>query len=39
VLKTFDEEKNAWNLPTGEYQVLAGSSSDNTPLTASLVLR
>src|SRR5258708_22147583 len=39
VLKTFDEEKNAWNLPTGEYQVLAGSSSDNTPLTASLVVR
>src|SRR5271169_1395567 len=39
VLKTFDEEKNAWNLLPGEYQVLAGSSSDNTPLTASLVVR
>jgi len=39
VLKTYDEEKNAWNLPLGEYQVLAGSSSDNTPLTASLVVR
>ncbi len=39
VLKTFDEERNAWNLPPGEYQVLAGSSSDNTPLTASLVVR
>jgi beta-glucosidase len=39
VLKTFDEEKNAWNLTSGEYQVLAGSSSDNTPLTASLVVR
>src|ERR1700678_4219191 len=39
VLKTLDEEKNAWNLPPGEYQVLAGSSSDNTPLTASLVVR
>ncbi|MGB7750008.1 MAG: glycoside hydrolase family 3 C-terminal domain-containing protein [Candidatus Acidiferrales bacterium] len=39
VLKTFDEAKNAWNLPPGEYEVLAGSSSDNTPLTASLVLR
>jgi beta-glucosidase len=38
-LKTFDEEKNAWNQPPGEYQVLAGSSSDNTPLTASLVVR
>ena len=39
VLKTFDEEKNAWNLPAGEYQVLAGSSSDDTPLTASLMVR
>src|SRR5271170_7455988 len=39
VLKTFEEGKNDWNLPRGEYQVLAGSSSDNTPLTASLVLR
>src|ERR1700677_4902537 len=39
VLKTFDEEKNAWKLPAGEYQVLAGSSSDNTPLTTSLVVR
>ena len=39
VLKTFDEEKNAWNLLPGEYQVLAGSSSDDTPLTATLVVR
>ena len=39
VLKTFDEAKNAWNLPQGEYQMPAGSSSDNTPLTASLVVR
>jgi hypothetical protein len=39
VLKTFDEGKNAWNLPPGEYRVLAGSSSDNTPLIASLVVR
>jgi beta-glucosidase len=38
VLKTFDEEKKAWNLLPGEFQVLAGSSSDNTPLTASLVV-
>ena len=38
VLKTFDEEKNAWNLLPGEYQVLAGTSSDNTPLIASLVV-
>jgi beta-glucosidase len=38
-LKTFDDEKSAWNLPPGEYQVLAGSSSDNTPLIASFVVR
>jgi Fibronectin type III-like domain len=39
VLKVFDEESNAWSMTTGEYQVLVGSSSDNTPLTASLVVR
>src|ERR1700723_2269170 len=39
VLKSFDEAKNAWSLPPGDYQVLAGSSSDNTPLTTSLVVR
>jgi beta-glucosidase len=39
VLKTFDDEKSAWNLFPGEYQVLAGSSSDNTPLIASFVVR
>jgi beta-glucosidase len=39
VLQTFDEEKNAWNRPTGEYQVMVGGSSDNTPLQSSLVVR
>jgi beta-glucosidase len=39
VLKVFDEESNAWSMTTGEYQVLVGSSSDNTPLSASLVVR
>jgi beta-glucosidase len=39
VLQTFDEEKNAWNLPKGEYQVMVGGSSDDTPLLASLVVR
>jgi beta-glucosidase len=39
VLKTFDENKNSWDLAAGEYQVLVGNSSDNTPLTASLVIR
>ena len=39
VLKTFDEEKNAWNLPPGEYQVMVGGSSEDTPLLASLEIR
>jgi beta-glucosidase len=39
VLKTFNEESNAWTMTTGDYQVLVGNSSDNTPLTASLVVR
>jgi beta-glucosidase len=39
VLKTFDEEKNAWNKPKGEYQVLVGGSSEDTPLLAILVVR
>ena len=36
VLQTFDEGKNAWNRPKGEYQVMVGGSSDDTPLVASL---
>jgi beta-glucosidase len=39
VLRTFDEEKNAWNMTPGDYQVFVGGSSDNTPLTGSLVIR
>ena len=39
VLKTFDEEKNTWNMTPGDYQVLVGGSSDNTPLTGTLVVR
>jgi len=39
VLKTFDEEKNAWNITPGDYQVLVGGSSDNTPLTGTFVDR
>jgi beta-glucosidase len=39
VLKTFDEEKNAWNMTPGEYQIFAGGSSDDTPLTGTLVVR
>ena len=39
VLKTFDEEKNVWNITSGDYQVLVGGSSDNTPLTGTLPIR
>jgi beta-glucosidase len=37
-LKTFDEEKNAWNLAPGEYQVLVGGASDDTPLAGSFAV-
>ena len=36
VLQTFDGSKNAWNFAAGEYEVVVGSSSDNTRLKASL---
>ncbi len=39
VLKIFDEEKNAWNMTPGDYQVLVGGSSDSTLLTGTLVVR
>jgi beta-glucosidase len=39
VLQTFDEEKNAWNLAKGEYQVMVGGSSDDTPLLANLAVQ
>jgi beta-glucosidase len=39
VLKTFNEDKNAWNTTPGDYQVLVGGASDNTPLTGTLVVR
>jgi beta-glucosidase len=39
VLRTFDEGKNAWNMAKGEYQVMVGGSSDDTPVLASLVVR
>jgi beta-glucosidase len=39
VLKTFDEEKNGWNLAPGDYQVLVGGSSADTPLVGSLAVR
>jgi beta-glucosidase len=39
VLQTFDEASERWNLALGNYEVLVGASSDNTPLTASLSVR
>ncbi|WP_158819511.1 glycoside hydrolase family 3 protein [Granulicella sp. S156] len=39
VLQTFDEASDGWKLTPGEYEVLAGPSSDNTPLTAHLQVR
>jgi beta-glucosidase len=39
VLQTFDETRNRWNFARGEYQVLVGASSDNTPLAGSLLVR
>jgi beta-glucosidase len=39
VLQTFEEASDGWKLTPGEYEVLAGPSSDNTPLTAHLQVR
>lgn len=36
VMQTFDEANNRWNLASGSYEVLVGSSSDHTPLTGTL---
>jgi beta-glucosidase len=36
VLQTFDDSTNAWNFAAGEYEVVVGSSSDNTSLKANL---
>jgi beta-glucosidase len=39
VLQTFDESSNGWKLTPGEYEVLVGPSSDNTPLKSHLQVR
>ena len=39
VLETYDETAARWNLAPGNYEVLVGPSSDNTPLTGSLLVR
>jgi len=39
VLQTFDEANDRWNSAPGDYEVLAGPSSDNTPLAGRLTLQ
>ena len=39
VLKTFEPADHQWNFEPGNYGVFVGGSSDNTPLTGSLVIR
>ena len=36
VLSIFDEQKNAWSLLPGSYKIVAGPSSSETPLNATL---
>lgn len=38
VLQAFDEASNRWNLAPGDYEVLVGSSSESTPLSAGLTV-
>jgi beta-glucosidase len=35
-LQTFDETTARWKLAPGDYEIMVGASSDNTPLTGSL---
>jgi beta-glucosidase len=39
VISVFDEQKNAWSLLPGAYQILAGPSSGETSVTATLHVR
>jgi beta-glucosidase len=39
VLQSFDEASDRWNFVPGDYEVLVGPSSDNTPLSGSLTIR
>jgi beta-glucosidase len=39
VLQTFDEATESWSPPPGNYDILVGPSSDNTPLTGNLQVR
>lgn len=35
----FDSGRNAWQVPAGKYQIAAGSSSRDTPATATVTIR
>ena len=39
VLQSFDEANDRWNTVSGDYEVLVGPSSDNTPLSGRLTVR
>ena len=39
VLRTFNEANDRWSLAPGDYEVCVGASSDNTPLSGSLLIR
>jgi beta-glucosidase len=39
VLQTFDEANTRWNFAPGDYEVLVGSSSDNTGLRGTLTVQ
>ena len=39
VLQTYDEAKNGWNLASGDYEVVVGPASDNTPLKGSMQVK
>jgi beta-glucosidase len=39
VLQTYDEANSRWNFAHGDYEVLVGGSSDNTPLRGTLTVQ
>jgi beta-glucosidase len=39
VISVFDEQKNAWSLLPGAYKIVAGPSSSQTPLNATLQIQ
>jgi beta-glucosidase len=39
VLQTFNEANSSWDLAPGDYEVVVGASSENTPLAGTLTIR